>query len=435
LSIIDGMVIPLDHTHDPERRSWLASANLPGAEFPVQNLPCGTFVRQGREHAGVAIGDAIVDLCAVVAARLLRGDAHDAAYAICVRGLGELFELEPAARSALRSGLFELLAAGGPDASGAEASAGEWLVPQQSVSLILPTMPVAFTDYCASLHHIRRLAGAAAELPPWRHLPVGYNGRASSVRVSGASVRRPWGQHAAADGVVVYAPEPKLDFELELGVWVGRSTTLGQRVGVDDAARAVAGYCLVNDWSARAIQRFEMALGPFLGKSFSTSVSPWVVTAEALAPFRTAAPPRGPGDPAVPEHLSSASDQRSGGLCVELSAYLDTEEMRRARLPAHCITRTCTTDLFWTVAQLIAHQTSNGCNLCNGELVATGTVSGPEPGARACLAEYGPDEVIELPSGERRRWLEDGDAVTLVGWARREGFVPIGFGHCVGIIS
>lgn len=425
----------LNGTHDPARRSWVEGAHAANTDFPIQNLPFGVFRRGGGEpRGGVAIGARVVDLRALLSTGLLDGEARRAAEAAAGPDLAPLLAIGRRPASALRARLSDLLTEGAPEA---EALAPV-LAPLHEVELLAPTRPPAFTDFCCSSHHFDRMGGGRAAQPAWRSLPVGYNGRASSVKVSGTPVVRPVGQFAPPGAAgPVFGPEPSLDFELEFAAWLGAEAELGRPMSLEEASAGVFGYGLVNDWSARAIQFFEMTLGPYLGKSFLTTVSPWIVTAEALAPFHAPAPGRPEGDPPVPAHLHDPADQARGGLDVELTAELLTSGRRARGGAGRVIVRTNLRHLYWTLPQMVAHQASNGCPLEAGDLVATGTVSGPEDDARACLAELTRrgTEPVTLADGETRAWLQDGDELRLRGRAVREGFVPIGFGPCDGVIA
>ena len=427
------MAADINGTHDPARRSWLDSANDPAGDFPIQNLPFGLFRAGGVARAGVALGTCIIDLGVLAQLRRLTGAALEAARAARGESLAPLLALPAAALNALRAQLSDLFAAGHDSDRAALAAA---LVPMSQAELLLPMKPPAFTDFCTSLHHIRRMSGDP-QAPPrlaCLSLPVAYNGRASSVVVSGTPIRRPNGQYEAppGSGTVRFGAEPMLDFELEFGAWLRGGNPLGTTVSVAAGEAQLFGCCLINDWSARGIQFFEMILGPHLGKSFATTVSPWIITMEALAPFRVAAPKRQAGEPAALPYLSDTADQRHGGLNVELTADLITREGACTR-----IVRTNLTELHWTLAQMVAHQASNGAPLEAGDLIATGTVSGRDPDSRACLAEItlrggGP---LSLSDGTTREMLNDGDTLTLRGRAVAAGFVSIGFGECAGTLQ
>jgi len=422
------MPIELNATHDRARQSWLETANAPETDFPIQNLPFGVFDDGKGARGGVALGNRIIDLSALLAAGVLSGPAAQAASG---PSLLPLFDQPRAAVSALRAALSDLYRT---DGDGDRAAAESALVPMAAADILMPAKPTAFTDFCTSADHILRMAanGGRAPQPAWATLPVAYNGRASSVAASGTPVIRPVGQFVprGAERMVV-GPEPMLDFELEFGAWLGGPVNrLGESVDMTRADELLFGCCLVNDWSARAIQFYEMLLGPHLGKSFLTTISPWVVTMEALAPFRVAGRGRTADQPNVPAYLDDPFDRSAGGLNVELTAELDT-----GAGPA-TIVRTNVAELFWTLAQMVAHQASGGAPLETGDLIATGTVSGAADEARACLVEITRlgQEPMVLPDGTQRVMLEDGDTLTLRGRAKADGYVPIGFGPCSGTV-
>jgi fumarylacetoacetase len=419
------MSIEINETHDPARRSWLESANAPGADFPIQNLPFGLFRTDGHVCGGVALGDRIIDLAALLDTGLLVGVAAEVAQAARGPSLAPLLACAVEAVSALRAQLSDLFRQGG---SSDIATLETCLVPMAQAELLLPLKPTAFTDFCTSIDHIKRMGGRDAPLAAMS-LPVAYNGRASSVVASGTPIVRPTGQFASPPGSnsVVFGPEPMLDFELEFGVWLRDGNALGEPIDMTAAEGAMFGCCLVNDWSARGIQFFESILGPHLGKSFATTISPWIVTMEALAPFRVAARGRTSDEPDVPAHLLDAVDRNRGGIDIELTADLAGKRIVRTNLK----------ELFWTLAQMVAHQASNGSPLERGDLIATGTVSGAADDAKACLAEITMrgGASIDLPDGTKRDWLEDGDTLTLRGRAMAQGYVPIGFGDCSGTIQ
>jgi len=322
------MPIELNATHDPARRSWVESANEPGSDFPIQNLPFGVFDDGKGARGGVALGDSIVDLSALIHSGLLEGDAAQAAAGA---SLLPLFAQSRAAVSSLRAALSDLYRADGQaDRKVAEAA----LVPMAAARILMPAKPAAFTDFCTSADHILRMAanGGRAPQPAWATLPVAYNGRASSVAVSGTPVIRPVGQVVPpGSGAMTVAPEPMLDFELEFAAWLGGPVNkLGETVDMTRADELLFGCCLLNDWSARGIQFYEMLLGPHLGKSFLTSISPWVVTMEALAPFRVPGRGRATDQPPLPHYLDDPFDRESGGLNIELTAEIDTGAGPRA---------------------------------------------------------------------------------------------------------
>lgn len=430
----------LNATHDPARRSWVRSANDPTSDFPIQNLPFGRFRRDGgRPQGGVAIGDQIVDLSATLDAGLLEGEARDVAQAAAGDDLLPLLRLGARSASALRAALSDMLSEDGPDRSRVESLQNRILVAQAEVEMLLPTAVRQFSDMCVSTFHIGRFAGNDERgqpiCPPvFRTIPVGYDGRASSVVVSGTPVRRPnglWTAELGGTSDPQYGPEPRQDYELEVGAWFGGpGNDLGHPINIGDAAASMFGLCLLNDWSARGIQLWETMLGPFLGKSLATTVSPWIVTMEALAPFRIPAFARPEGDPPVPAHLCTPADQSEGGLDITLEAWLRTPTMSGPEEALIC--KTNFRHMYWTFAQMIAHHSSNGCALGPGDLIGSGTCSGPAISEAACLIEASSAGPLRLPNGERRMWLADGDTVTLRGRASRRGFRTIGFGEATG---
>jgi fumarylacetoacetase len=424
------MTMILNATHDPARRSWLESANADDCDFPIQNLPFGVFSTGSRAVGGVALGDRIIDLAALAETGALTGLAETAARAAAGDSLAPLLACDPAAVSALRAQLSDLFR---EDGTGDRARLETLLVPMAEAELLMPLKPAAFTDFCTSYDHISRMGGGGTPKRAALSLPVAYNGRASSVRASGAPVIRPSGQFETqpGSGEVRFGPEPLLDFELEFGAWLRGGNAIGVPVGVAGAEALMFGCCLVNDWSARGIQFFEMILGPHLGKSFLTTVSPWIVTMEALAPFRVAARGRAEGEPAVPDYLLDEADRARGAIAVTLTADIVAPGGATAR-----VTETELSDLYWTLAQMAAHQASNGAPLETGDLIASGTVSGAAERARACLAEITlrGGNPIALPDGTTRTMLEDGDTLIIRGRAQADGYRAIGFGDCAGTI-
>jgi fumarylacetoacetase len=432
----------IDETHAPGRRSWIASANG-HPDFPIQNLPLGIFAPPGgRARGGVAIGDDIFDLAAALGAGLFEGLAEEAARAAVLPALNTLLALGPAARAALRQRVGAILDAEGQDHARIESMRSRLIHRAADCRLDLPVAIGDYTDFFAGIHHATN-AGKLFRpenplLPNYKYVPIGYHGRASSICVSGGKVRRPSGQRKGAnEAVPSFAPSRSLDFELELGVWIGAGNALGEPIPISDAAGHIAGFCLLNDWSARDIQGWEaQPLGPFLGKSFCTSVSPWVITPEALAPFRAAQAVRPAGDPAPLPYLVDAADQAHGALAIELEVLLLTPDLASKGLPAQTLCVSSTRHLYWTVAQLVAHHTCNGCNLRPGDLFGTGTISAPDDRGLGSLLEMsaGGRRMIELASGESRRFLEDGDTVIMRARGRRDGFASIGFGECRGTV-
>lgn len=424
----------IDETHAPDARSWVAGANG-HPDFPVQNLPLCLFSALGlRPRAGVAIGDMVADLAALAEAGLL-GPLDEALGELLADELNGLLALGADMRRQLRQALFGLFTD-----LGAARHAGPFLLPLADVTLHLPCSIGDYTDFYAGIHHATRVGKLFRPdnplLPNYRHVPIGYHGRASSVVLSGTPVRRPHGQLAGAQGPR-FAPTERLDHELELGIWVGPGNALGTPIPISEAADHIAGYCLLNDWSARDIQAWEyQPLGPFLAKNFATTISAFVVTPEALAPFRAPAMARGPDDPAPLPYLFDPDDQQAGALDLVVEAFLETAAMRARGLAPHRLSTGTTRDLWWTPAQLLAHHASNGCNLMPGDLLGTGTISGADPASGGSLLELteGGRHPIALPSGETRSFLEAGDRLSLSARASRAGFASIGLGACSGEI-
>ncbi len=424
----------LDRTHDPDVPSWVESANG-HPDFPLQNLPLGVVRATGSELGSgtIRIGDELLGLADLASSGLLSGDAQRAAEAGSGASLNPLFALGAEPRRALRAEVHRLLRAG----SAEQDRVRDFLRPISTVEVLLPAAIGDYTDFYAGIHHAVNVGKLFRPdnplLPNYQWLPIGYHGRASTVQVSGAPFRRPNGQRQPApDAAPVYEPTRRLDLELELGIWIGPGNEPGEPIRIGQAADHVAGFCLLNDWSARDVQAWEyQPLGPFLAKSFATTVSAWVITPEALAPYRASAP-RPADDPALLRYLDDEEDRRTGGLEVELEVWLSTERMRAEDQPAYPISRSSTRHLYWTVAQLITHHTSGGCRLRPGDLLGSGTVSAPTPDGYGSLLELtrGGTEMIALPSGEQRTFLEDGDEITLCARAHRSGAAPIGFGEC-----
>jgi fumarylacetoacetase len=438
-------VIPrTDGTHDPALRSWVESANDPATDFPVQNLPLGVFRYRGEgpPRVGCAIGEEVLDLAACAERGLLRGLPSEVEDACRGASLGGLMALEPRLRGTLRHRLSHLLRAQGGFVT-ARSEAANVLVPRPDAAMQLPAAVGDYTDFYASLFHAtnvgRMLRPDNPLLPNYKWVPIGYHGRASSLVVSGTPVRRPHGQtEPPPGGAPAFSPSRGLDYELEVGAFLGPGNALGEPIPLARAEAHLFGLVLVNDWSARDLQKWEyQPLGPFLAKSFATTISPWVVTLEALAPFRVAAFARPEGDPRPLPHLAHEDNEARGGIDLRLEALVLTRAMRERGLPPFTVSRSNLRDLYWTLAQMVAHHSSNGCNLRPGDLVASGTVSGEAKEARGCLLErtWRGAEPLALPSGEERRFLEDGDEVILRGRCEREGFAPLGFGECRGVVA
>lgn len=431
------MTAKLNETHDAARRSFVESANAPDGDFPIQNLPFGVFRPAPGQtpRVGVAIGDRIVDVAAAGAA--FDGPAAAAAQACAAASLNPLMALGPQSWSALRLALSRALSTEYRD-----PGIGAHLTAMAQAEIQLPVAIPNFTDFFASSFHAsnagRMFRPDNPLLPNYKYVPVAYHSRASSIRVSGTAFKRPRGQRKPPnEAVPSYGPSRNLDFELELGFYVGTPNTLGEPVTIAAAAEHIFGFCLLNDWSARDVQAWEyQPLGPFLAKNFCTTVSPWVVTAEALAPFRTAAFARPQGDPAPLPYLDDVDDRAHGGLDIALEVYLSTETMRRAGTAPMRITRTSAAWLYWTVAQMVAHHTCNGCNLAIGDLIGTGTISGPDKSSLGSLLELTlrGTEPLTMPSGETRGFIEDNDEIVFRGFCQKPGHVRIGFGECRAVV-
>jgi fumarylacetoacetase len=424
-----------DATTDPALTSWVETANG-HRDFPVQNLPLGVFsVYDDQRRIGVAIGDFILDLAAIADAGLIDPRWRDD---LCQPVLNAWLARGPEDQAALRSRLSGLLS----DESQRDAIEVN-LVGQSEVTMHLPCVVGDYTDFYVGIHHATNVGKQFRPdnplLPNYKYVPIGYHGRASSVRPSGEPVIRPNGQRKAPDAdAPTFGPSRRLDYELELGIWIGRGNDLGSPIPIGEASQHIAGYCVLNDWSARDIQAWEyQPLGPFLAKNFLTSVSPWVVSPQALSPFRKPMPERATGDPQPLPYLDDATDRQSGALGIQLEVTLTTDRMRAEGLAPHILSRgSADTAMYWSTAQIVAHHSSNGCNLQPGDLIGTGTLSTESAGGLGSLLEisHGGKQPVQLASGETRSFLEDGDEVTLRAWCEAEGAVRIGIGECVGRI-
>lgn len=423
-------------------RSWIASANN-HSDFPLQNLPLGVFSINGcAPRSGIAIGEHIFDLEAALAAGLFEGPAKNAVEASLGGALNAFFGLGKTARVALRKRVLELLSEGSTLRGKIEAQGAKLLPLAADCQLHMPAKIGDYTDFYVGIEHAKNVGKLFRPdnplLPNYKYVPIGYHGRASTIRPSGVEVRRPKGQTLPAGQTEPsFGPCARLDYELELGIWIGQGNDMGDAIAVSEAGEHIAGYCLLNDWSARDIQAWEyQPLGPFLSKSFITSISPWVVTAEALEPFRRAQPARPEGDPQPLAYLLDAKDQAQGALDIELEVLLLTEAMREQNLPAQRLGLSNTLNMYWTAAQLVTHHSVNGCQLQPGDLFGSGTLSGPDRSQLGSLLEIteGGKHPVELASGEVRKFLEDGDEIIFRARCMREGFASIGFGECRGKI-
>jgi fumarylacetoacetase len=427
------MTTAIDETHDPELQSWVGSANG-HLDFPIQNLPLGVFsVGSKGPRIGVAIGDSVLDLRALTKAALL--DSHWTV-ALSLGCLNAWFAHGPQDSANLRRRLSELLSR-----ESHRAAVEPHLVARERATMHLPCTIGDYTDFYVGIHHATNVGKQFRPdnplLPNYKYVPIGYHGRASSVRVSGHPVVRPKGQRKPPEADVPdYGPSRRLDYELELGIFIGRGNELGSSIPIGEASGHIAGYCLLNDWSARDLQAWEyQPLGPFLAKNFLTSISPWVISPEALAPFRRPILRRPEGDPAPLPYLWDEGDQQGGGLGIGLEVSLITAAMRDAGMSPHRLSQgEAAAAMYWSAAQIVAHHSSNGCNLQPGDLIGTGTLSTSEESGLGSLLEIskGGKAPIELPTGETRTFLEDGDELTLAARCEADGAVTIGFGACTG---
>ena len=440
------MTYEINETHDPNLKSWVESANDPNTDFPIQNLPFCIFRRQETdefERRGVVIGNYVLDLGLCFDARLLE-DMDDEEMEVTgydTEKLNAIFEYSSLEdRTILRRRLQSVLS----DAADSDVKdkLEYCFVELRNAVFANPFSIGDYTDFYCSIFHATNVGSMFRPdnplLPNYKYVPIGYHGRASSIVISGTDIRRPKGQNRSdAEKPPVFIPAKNLDYEMEVGFFVGQGNELGSPIPIGEAEKHIFGLCLVNDWSARDIQAWEyQPLGPFLAKNFATTISPFVVTMEALAPFRTPAFERDAGDPQPLEYLSDEQNQKFGGIGINLEVYIQTRKMREENVEPHMLSRSNMKDLYWTIGQMLTHHASNGCNLQTGDLMATGTVSGQSKQERGCMLEltWRGTEPIELPNGEQRRFLEDGDEIIMKGYCEREGFRRIGFGECRGRI-
>lgn len=447
----------IDTTHDPSLKSWVESANDGASGFPVQNLPFGIFTESAghlaserprrvqaepadRARAGVAIGDRVLDVSACVREALLSESV--AARACEGLTLNDLMSLDKSELVAFRRELSDLLRAGSEIGKRAQEVEPRILRRMSDVTMHMPAEIGDYTDFYASVEHATNVGSMFRPdnplLPNYKHVPIGYHGRASSIVASGTAIRRPRGQAKAQDAdAPSFGPSQMLDYESELGFFVRGGNDLGETIPIDAAGDYIFGFCLVNDWSARDIQAWEyQPLGPFLAKNFATTVSPWVITAEAAEPYRIPVRARPEGDPQPLEYLRSDRDTAFGALSAFLEVFLSSERMRDERIAPVRLSRAPFASMYWTVGQMLAHHASNGCNLKPGDLLASGTVSGKTPDSRGCLLErtWRGSQPITLPTGEERRFLEDGDEVIMQGSLEADGRPRLAFGECRGVI-
>ena len=438
------MTYEMNETHNQNLKSWVESANATDTDFPIQNLPFCVFTRActyENVRIGVAIGDFVLDVYACYESCLFDDESFNIAVSADNYCLDHsVMRKNTNVQSAFRRRLVEILSEDVDEET--QKNVRRNLIPMTEVEFYLPAHIGDYTDFYCSIFHATNVGAMFRPdnplLPNYKYVPIGYHGRASSIVISGTEITRPKGQNRSdADAPPEFTVSKNLDYEMEVGFFVGKGNELGETISIDQAEEHIFGLCLVNDWSARDVQAWEyQPLGPFLAKNFATSVSPFVVTMEALAPFRTNSFERPEGDPKPLDYLSSEANEKNGGFNINLEVYLQTQKMRDETAEPFLLSRSNTKDLYWTIGQMLTHHASNGCNLQTGDLMATGTVSGKEKDARGCLLEltWRGKEPIELPNGENRRFLEDGDEVIMKGFCEREGFRRIGFGECRGVI-
>ncbi|MFL6665077.1 MAG: fumarylacetoacetase [Rhizobacter sp.] len=430
----------IDETHAPRLRSWVASANDPATEFPIQNLPFGRFRRVGTDQPlriGCAIGSQVLDLKLALENSPWQPPMRALLEPLAAGDLNAFMASGPSARREVRIELSRALREGNDTAPFLELC----VLPQSDIELVLPCRIGDYTDFYAGIHHAtavgRLFRPDAPLLPNYKWVPIGYHGRATSIGVSGQHFRRPNGQVKGQDEIPAFGPTRRLDYELELGALMGPGNHLGEPIALAEAEDQLFGLVLLNDWSARDIQAWEyQPLGPFLSKSFASTVSPWVVTMEALAPFRSPVS-RPDGDPQPLPYLDSQDNRGRGALDIHLEVWLQTAAMRDAAAAPVRLSRSNFRDAYWTLAQLVTHHASNGCNLQSGDLLGTGTQSGPNEGEGGSLLELsgGGRRPLSLPNGETRAFLHDGDTVILRAYCQRDGFARIGFGDCAGTVG
>ncbi|MGF6446480.1 fumarylacetoacetase [Paraburkholderia youngii] len=434
------MTTATDETHDPELKSWVDSANAEGTDFPIQNLPYGAFRRRGSGEPiriGVAIGDQVLDLRLASGRTAWPDDVASLLTLLAEGDLNAFMALGPQARVTVRRALSAALAQG----SAHEAQLAGCLVPQTDAAMNLPCRIGDYSDFYISVHHATTIGKQFRPdnplLPNYKWVPIGYHGRASSIQVSGQAFYRPTGQIKAPDAAApTLAPSRRLDYELEMGIVIGSANAQGEPVPMEHAEDHIFGLTLFNDWSARDIQGWEyQPLGPFLSKNFASTLSPWLVTMEALAPFRRGFS-RPADDPQPLPYLDSPQNREGGAVDVELEVWIQTEAMRQAGHAGDLLSTSNLADAYWSVAQLVAHHTVNGCNLNPGDLLGTGTLSGPQPDQAASLMELTSNgkRPVKLSNGEERGFLEDGDTIILKGYCQRSGLRRIGFGECRGTV-
>ena len=429
----------LNETHDPKLVSWVTSANH-HSDFPIQNLPFAIFRRKGSSEdfrGGVAIGNYVIDMAALAHANIFSGIAKDAVIAAAQSSLNELMAMGKAAHSALRLALSQALREGANE----QDALSHCLVSQDDVEYAMPCVIGDYTDFYTSIHHATAVGSLFRPdnplLPNYKWVPIGYHGRSSTIGISGQTFPRPVGQLKAPDAdSPILAPCKRLDYELEMGIFIGKGNELGDPISIEEAENHIFGLCLFNDWSARDIQAWEyQPLGPFLAKNFASTISPWIVTIEALAPYRTQfSHPE--NDPQPLPYLTSEENSQYGGLDIQLECLIQTEKMRNNNEPEYKISESNFKYSYWSIAQLVTHHSVNGCAMNAGDLLGSGTQSGPEHSQAGSMLELsrGGKEAITLANGETRTFLEDGDSIIMRGYCQKEGAIRIGFGEVVGTV-
>ena len=435
----------LNQTHDRLLRSWIESANDPDCDFPIQNLPLGVFRRRGSSdppRIGVAIGQSIFDVPGAVQANLLAGISPETACALCAPSLNQFMSQGRESCSTARQAISQLLQADTPTLRDNAELRERIVVSRADAELLLPVQIGDYTDFYASIHHAKNIGSMFRPdnplLPNYKHLPVGYHGRASSIVISGTPIQRPYGQAKPDDAQLpTFGPSKLLDYELEMGFYVGPGNSLGHRIAMREAREHIFGMVIVNDWSARDIQKWEyQPLGPFNAKNFATTISPWVVTLDALEPYRVAAAARDDGSGGDPPLLEYLKPTNNMGYDIIVEAYITSQQMRGAGQEPMLISRGTFADMYWTIAQMLVHHTATGCNLRPGDLLASGTISGRTEDSRGCLMErtWRGQNPIQLPDGSNRKFLQDGDEVIIRAYCHKDGAARVGFGECRGVI-
>lgn len=439
------MTFEINETHDPNLKSWIESANDPNTDFPIQNLPFCHFQQTGRRthfsQLGIRIGDFLLDIADIYDLDVFSPLKDEYEEEFQLHDLNDFAAFAtPQMLTSVRHFLISILSEKADEQT--RKIIERKLIPISDAYFTQPFEIGDYTDFYCSIFHATNVGAMFRPdnplLPNYKYIPIGYHGRASSIVVSETDIKRPKGQNRTdQDAPPVFIPCKNLDYEMEVGFFVGRGNNLGESIPIENAEEHIFGLCLVNDWSARDIQAWEyQPLGPFLAKNFATTISPFVVTMEALAPFRVPAFEREEGDPQPLDYLNGEQNQKFGGIDLKLEVYIQTEKMRAENVEPFMLSRSNMKDLYWTIGQMLTHHASNGCNLQSGDLMATGTVSGREKSERGCLLEltWRGKEPIQLPNGEERRFLEDGDEIIMKGFCEREGFRRIGFGECRGRI-